>query len=194
MPRPSRWNDVVETAARLFSQKGFSATSLEDVAAEVGLLKGSLYNYIDSKEDLLFAVVRPPAEQLLQTTRELRDLDLPPAEKIRRATRSHAATIETYFPYVAVYVQEIVGRYDSEEWAAMDREYLDNLEAIIAEGIADEAFSSSLDPHIGAVTLVGALNWMTRWYRPGGSQNAQAIADQIADLFLAGALRRHQQR
>ncbi|HEY9563993.1 MAG TPA: helix-turn-helix domain-containing protein, partial [Nocardioides sp.] len=59
MPRPSRWDDVVSAAARVFSEKGFGGASLEDVANEVGMLKGSLYNYIKSKEDLLFAIVRP---------------------------------------------------------------------------------------------------------------------------------------
>jgi AcrR family transcriptional regulator len=56
MPRPSRWNDVVDAAAKVFQEKGFAAASLEDIAVEVGMRKGSLYHYINSKEDLLFAV------------------------------------------------------------------------------------------------------------------------------------------
>ena len=84
MPRPSRWPDIVEAAAHAFRERGFAATSLEDIATEVGIWKGSLYHYIDSKEDLLFAVVRGPADRILDDLRLLANLDLPPAEKIRR--------------------------------------------------------------------------------------------------------------
>ena len=87
--RPSRWNEIVDAAATLFREKGFVATSLEDIAREVGMYKGSLYHYIKSKEDLLFAVVREPADQILADVRELASQDLPPSEKIRRITRSH---------------------------------------------------------------------------------------------------------
>ena len=71
MARPSRWNEIVDAAATLFREKGFVATSLEDIAREVGMYKGSLYHYIKSKEDLLFAVVREPAERILADVREL---------------------------------------------------------------------------------------------------------------------------
>ena len=110
MPRPSRWNDIVEAAAEAFRTKGFAATSLEDIASAVGIWKGSLYHYIDTKEDLLFAVVREPAEEILVGLRELSQMDLPPTEKIRRATRSHLKVLETNFVYASVYLQEIAGR------------------------------------------------------------------------------------
>lgn len=191
MPRPSRWEDVVAAAAKVFSEKGFGGSSLEDVAREVGMLKGSLYNYISSKEDLLFAVVTPPARRLLDQARQLSETDLPASEKLRRLTRTHVEIIHEYFPYVNVYVHEIVGRQVSEEWSEMDREYLRLLEGILAEGEKQGLFSPGLPRHVAALSLVGALNWMTRWYRPGDPAAAQAIADQITDVFLSGLLARH---
>ena len=74
MPRPSRWPDIVEAAAHAFRERGFAATSLEDIATEVGIWKGSLYHYIDSKEDLLFAVVRGPFMDVKLASDELRFL------------------------------------------------------------------------------------------------------------------------
>ena len=91
MPRPSRWNEIVESAARIFQEKGFASTSLEDIATEVGMWKGSLYHYINSKEDLLFAVVREPADKVLKQLREIAGLDLPPSEQIRLVAQSHGA-------------------------------------------------------------------------------------------------------
>ncbi len=192
MPRPSRWDDVVEAAARVFSDKGFGGASLEDVANEVGMLKGSLYNYIKSKEDLLFAVVRPDAEELLSRARELTRVDLPASEKLRQIAIIHVDIINRHLPYVSVYVQEIAGKNVSAEWTAMDREYIGLVEQIFADGIAAGAFDGSLDPRIAARSLIGAFNWMTRWYEPGEPAQARAVASQVADVFLSGVLVRRQ--
>lgn len=190
MPRPSRWEDVVEAAARVFSRKGFGGSSLEDVATEVGMLKGSLYNYITSKEDLLFAVVRPDAELLLETARSLAGKDMPASEKLRRITIAHVEVIERRLPYVSVYVQEIAGKGVSAEWTAMDHEYMGLVESIFVEGVAAGTFDAGMDPRLSARALIGSLNWMTRWYQPDGPQAARAVAGQLADVFLMGALSR----
>ena len=190
MPRPSRWNEIIETAAEAFRTNGFAATSLEDIASAVGMWKGSLYHYINSKEDLLFAVVRGPAEEILNQLRELSDTDLPPTEKIRRATRSHVQILNSNFVYASVYLQEIAGRRKLPEWTAMDREYLDLLESIVCEGVESGEFSAVTNPRVATLALIGSLNWLTHWYRPGGSLHADEIADQFCDLFLGGLITR----
>lgn len=188
MPRPSRWNDVVEAAAVVFRQRGYHATRLEDIAEELGMQKGSLYNYIDSKEELLLAVVTVPAAQLLESLSTLSESDLPASEKIRLVARSHARVVEDYLPYVAVYVQEIAGQDHSPEWRERDRAYVRQLSAIIDEGRQSGLFDSATAPVISSMALIGALNWMTRWYEPGGELSAEEIADRIASGFLAGML------
>lgn len=190
MPRPSRWNDVVEAAAVVFRQRGYHATRLEDIAEELGMQKGSLYNYIDSKEELLLAVVTLPAAQLLESLSALTDADLPASEKIRLVARSHARVVEDYLPYVAVYVQEIAGQDHSPEWRERDRAYVRQLSAIIDEGRQSGLFDPATVPTISAMALIGALNWMTRWYEPDGALSAEEIADRIASMFLAGMLAR----
>ncbi|MEY2968032.1 MAG: hypothetical protein RIQ64_659 [Actinomycetota bacterium] len=190
MPRPSRWNEIVEAAAEAFRTKGFSATSLEDIASAVGIWKGSLYHYIDTKEDLLFAVVREPAQEILIGLRELSQTDLPPTEKIRRATRSHLKVLETNFVYASVYLQEIAGHRKMKEWSAMDREYLELLESIVREGVDAGEFAPLTNPRIATLGIIGSLNWLTHWYRPEGPLRADAIADQFCDMFLAGLINR----
>ncbi len=193
MPRPSRWNEIIEAAAVAFRTNGFAATSLEDIASAVGMWKGSLYHYIDSKEDLLCAVVRGPAEEILKQVRELSETDLPPTEKIRRATRSHVQILNSNFVYASVYLQEIAGRRKLPEWSAMDREYLDLLESIVREGVDSGEFFAVTNPRVTTLALIGSLNWLTHWYRPGGSLHADEIADQFCDLFLGGLISRKTQ-
>ncbi|MFN3256502.1 MAG: TetR/AcrR family transcriptional regulator [Ilumatobacter sp.] len=190
MPRPSRLNDVVEAAANVFKERGYHATRLEDIAEALGMQKGSLYNYISSKEELLLAVVRPPAGRLLSSLSELAEADLPATEKIRLVAKSHAGVLEEYFPYVAVYVQEIAGQGHSEEWLEMDRRYVRLLSQIIDEGRTSGLFGPSTNPTLSAMALIGSLNWMTRWYEQGGQLSAEELADQIASTFLGGLITR----
>jgi AcrR family transcriptional regulator len=190
MPRPSRWNEIIEAAAEAFRTKGFAATSLEDIASAVGIWKGSLYHYINTKEDLLFAVVREPATEILSELRELSGMDLPPTEKIRYATRSHLRVLEKNFVYASVYLQEIAGRRQYQDWATKDREYLDLLESIVKEGVETGEFSALTNPRVATLGLIGALNWLTHWYRPEGPLRADEIAEQFCDLFLGGLIAR----
>jgi TetR/AcrR family transcriptional regulator, cholesterol catabolism regulator len=190
MPRPNRWNDIVEAAAKVFQEKGFAAASLEDIATEVGMWKGSLYHYIDSKEELLLAVVQEPAEHLLNDLREVVSLDLPATEKLRRVGQAHGHVLDTTFVYTSVYLQEVAGRHRSSKWTARDREYVELITAIIEEGMARGDFSSQLDARTSTFALLGALNWVTRWYNPDGALTAGKIADQICSTFLTGLITR----
>ena len=194
MPRPSRWNDIVEAAAEIFREKGFAAASLEDIASEVGMWKGSLYHYIDSKEDLLFAVVKEPAERILDEVQQIVQLDLPASEKLRQAALTHARILDETFVYASVYLQEIAGRQRYSEWAERDRLYLRALTTIIEEGIDEGDFASGVPPRTATLAFIGALNWMTHWYKPGGPLPASTIAEQICSLFLNGAITRRNRR
>jgi TetR/AcrR family transcriptional regulator, cholesterol catabolism regulator len=188
--RPSRYDDIVRAAAQLFGDKGYDATSLEDIAGEVGIWKGSIYHYIDTKQDLLLAVVRLPAERILAVLRETVASDLPPSEKIRAIVRNHVTVLDEVFVYASVYLQEIAGRHYSEEWAEMDREYVRLTEKVVMDGIADGSFSSELDARVTTFSLIGSLNWLVRWYQPNGPMSAMEIADRIGTLFVSGLVRR----
>ena len=177
---------MVAAAAKVFRERGYDGASVEDVANEVGMLKGSIYNYISSKKDLLLAVVRPPADRLLKELRELEASERPAGDKVRQVARNHALVLENFLPYVAVYVHEIAGRQADEGWSAMDREYVTLVEAIIRSGMESDEFRSDSRPRIAALSLIGSLNWLTRWYHPDGAESALDVADQIADLFLRG--------
>lgn len=187
MPRPNRWPEVVAAAAKVFRERGYHGATLEEIADEVGMLKGSLYNYISSKEELLFSVVRPPAEQLLEQARRLTSGTEPAPEKIVRLARMHACVLAEHFVYASVYVHEIAGLGRYPEWAKMDHEYVLLVRAILAEGVKDGTLRANLDLRTAPHVLIGSLNWLTRWWDPGGPISATEMADRISGLFLDGA-------
>ena len=186
MPRPSRWSDVVAAAAKVFHEKGYAAASLEDVANEVGMLKGSLYNYISSKEELLFAVVRPPAERLLEEARLLAKSPDPAPERVQRLAELHVQVLQDHFVYASVYLHDIAGLGRFPEWAAMDREYVELTRSLLADGIREGTLSAELDVTTAPHILLGSLNWMTRWWDPAGAVSAQEMARRISGVFLDG--------
>lgn len=194
MPRPSRWDDVVAAAAKVFRARGFAAASLDEIAGSLGMSKGSLYNYVSSKEELLEAVVGPPAEELLSTLRRLASTDLPPSEKVRRVTRTHVAVLERTYDFAAVYLHEVAGRGLGEEWAAKDHEYVSLIEGVLRSGVDGGDFDPDTNIRISAMALIGALNWLTRWWHVDGPISGSTIADHISDMFLAGLITREASR
>lgn len=187
MPRPSRWTDVVAAAAEVFREKGYSAATLEDVANEVGMLKGSLYNYISSKEELLFAVVRPPAEQLLTEARLLAQDPSPAPQRVQRLAELHVRVLQDHFVYASVYIHDIAGLGRFPEWAAMDHEYVAITRSILEDGVREGTLSAELDVTTAPHILIGSLNWMTRWWDPVGPVSAPEMAGRISGVFLDGA-------
>lgn len=187
MPRPSRWPEVMAAAAKVFRAKGYDAATLEDIADEVGMLKGSLYNYISSKEDLLFSVVRPPAEQLLEQAHRLVDAAGPAPDRIARLARIHAGVLSEHFVYASVYIHEIAGLGRYPEWAEMDHEYVRLVREILTDGVKEGSLRADLDLQSAPHVLIGSLNWLTRWWDPAGPIPAEEMADRISALFLDGA-------
>ena len=189
MARPTRWNEIVDAAATLFHQKGFVATSLEDIAGEVGMYKGSLYHYITSKEDLLTAVVREPADQILADVRDLAGQDVSSSEKVRRLTRSLLRVLEeephdarctsTRSPVVTV-------RTSGRRWTASTCKP-SSASSRTASGAASSPVCST---RTTTLALIGSLHWLTRWYQPGGELTGAEIADHLCDPFLVGLLTR----
>lgn len=176
---------MVKASAKVFRKRGFAQASLEEIAEELGMWKGSLYNYISSKEDLLTAVVAVPAERLVADVRRIATGDGTPDERLRAIVRCHVDVLVDVYDFAAVYLYEVAGRDLGPEWRAADREYAGLVEGVVAEGIADGTFPSGRDPRLMTMTLLGALNWLTRWWDPNGSIGPDVVADQISDTVLA---------
>jgi len=186
LPRPSRRAEVTAAAAKVFRDKGYHAATLEDIADEVGMLKGSLYTYIATKEDLLFAVVRPPADRLLREARALAASPAPAPDRVLSLAQNHIDVLQDHFVYASVYIHEIAGLGRFPEWAAMDHEYVRLVRSILRDGTAEGSLDPRLDLRTAPHILIGSLNWMTRWWDPTGPEPGSTLAARIAGTFLDG--------
>ncbi|WP_346090977.1 TetR/AcrR family transcriptional regulator [Pseudonocardia benzenivorans] len=189
MPRPSRWPELVRAAGEEFREHGYDNATLESIGARVGILKGSVYNYVGSKEELLLAVVEQPARALLAELDRLRaDTGSSVAVRLRELIRTQVRIFADYHPAAFVYLQH-VGKVRSPafaQFAEMDRRYISAVESLLAEGVANREFSFAGPPPLAARAIVGMLDWMQHWFVPQDPQADAQLADQLFALALGG--------
>ena len=182
-----RWQEVLDAAAALFEQKGYQATTLQDVASKVKILAPSLYYYIRTKEDLLFSVMRRGHEFGLDLLDEPAEIAGADAE-----TRLEAFIRRwmggTYPPPIRLVERDI--RFLSAEH---QREVLgwrdqmdDYVAGIVRQGIDEGVFEEHVDPGVAASTLFVVLNATRTWFHEPGRISYRELADWYVGLFLAG--------
>jgi TetR/AcrR family transcriptional regulator, cholesterol catabolism regulator len=181
-------DDIVAAAAKVFRTKGYHAATVRDIADEVGILKGSLYHHFESKEALLYLVVKEPIARMYQTIAEIAAADAPATEKLRRAIFAHLEAYDRHYPHLFVYLREreSVKRRFREMIGFSPKEYERCWQQILCEGIESGEFRANIDIQVVSYGLLGMLNWAYKWYDPKGRLNVHEVAEQFTSLALAG--------
>jgi TetR/AcrR family transcriptional regulator, cholesterol catabolism regulator len=181
----ARRTELTKLAARLFAEKGYHGTSVGDLAAALGVQKGSLYAHIESKGDLLWEVARDGAQAFHAALDAIPD-ELPATEKIRLAFRAHLGVVAEQLEVATVFVRE--WRYLEGErrelFLAERRRYEERVRALFREGVEGSELRTDLDLDAAALAFLSAANWAYTWLRPGSSTDA--IADRLYFLLLDG--------
>jgi TetR/AcrR family transcriptional regulator, cholesterol catabolism regulator len=183
-----RTKEIIAAAAKLFKEKGYHATTIQDVADEVGMLKGSLYYHIKSKEELLYLVTKGPIRELIERQKKLMESDLAPQQKIVEFIASHLRAFDENYPHMFVFLQEKASLSEpvQAEVAGINFRYEALLEAILHQGVDGGDFRRALDLKIMAFSILGMCNWMFKWYYKGGRLTIDEIAHNMAEIVLNG--------
>jgi len=184
----ARKADVVHAAARLFSERGYHGTSMQHLGEALGLLRGSLYAHIGSKEELLFEVVDEGAEAFLEGGRAAAGLDSDAGTRLEALLVGHIQTASQQLEAATVFLNE--WRYLGENRKAMVKDKRDAYEQIvrdiIADGKAKGEFRPDLDVPLAARLVLSAANWTYSWYRPGGDLTPTEIGKSFASMLVDG--------
>lgn len=188
--RRNRDAQIVEAAIQIFSEKGYSATSLQDVADAVGLLKGSLYHYITSKESLLFRIFQESHEQAESLMAEVDALGLGPAEQLREFIRRLTLYYLENRERASLYFSEWRHLTGDDRATVMKqrREFDAYVRRLVTRAKEQGLTRPDLDVKLATFYLVAAVNGVLIWYRPGGSLSESRIADEVAAMSCAAAL------
>jgi TetR/AcrR family transcriptional regulator, cholesterol catabolism regulator len=181
----ARRSELTRLAARLFAEKGYAGTTVGDLAAAMGVQKGSLYAHIESKADLLWEVARDGAAAFHAGLDAVPE-DLPAIERTRQALRAHLRVVAEQLDVATVFVKEwqhLEGQR-RELFLAERRRYEERIRELFREGRERGELRADLDDAVAALVFLSAANWAYTWLRPG--RDTDALADRFFELLLDG--------
>ncbi len=185
--------ELVELAVRVFKDKGFKATTLNDISKEANIERATLYYYVASKEELLQeAVQNMLKDNLEQADRIVRRDDLDHRGKLTLLFKMLMVSYEQNYPHMYVYIQELMHEvpHDSSPWAKLMLKQTRRFEkmtiTLITQGMEDGVFRPDVSAHVAANGLFGMFNWTHRWFKPSGKLSAEEVAEQFCNIFLDG--------
>jgi AcrR family transcriptional regulator len=185
--RRNRDEEVLAAAIEIFHDKGYASASIQDVADKVGVLKGSLYHYIDSKEELLSRIFEESDRQSFALMEGVQDLDMPAVERLREFARQWSLWYLENVERASLYFNEwkhLTGNRLTRV-IAKRHEYESRVEAIIEDVKRDGAADPELDTRYACFFLLSAINGLPVWYRRRGRDNAKHIAEAYANMTVA---------
>lgn len=180
-------DEILMAASKIIAEKGFHATSMQEIAEAVDLRKASLYHHVSSKQEILVALLDMALDLLIEQLQDVVDQDLPSREKFILAMKVYLDTLITNRGLSSVLLLE--HRSLDSKMHARHVPQRDKFEAlwrgIIDEGIAKGEFHSE-DPHLAIKQVLGIANWTIMWFRPDGPLSISEIAEKNAILLLEG--------
>ncbi|GAA4711323.1 TetR/AcrR family transcriptional regulator [Pseudonocardia yuanmonensis] len=186
----SRRQEVLDTAARMFFERGYEATTTQDIGAALGLLKGSVYYYISSKQDLLFELIQQYHEDTRSYFAEILESDGSAVDKLRELITVDTAHTARNLERSTLFYLEWRS-LPLERQAVIIEERAQHEHAVqkwIVEAQAAGRIRPEVDPKIASFAIFGMVNSVYRWFTPGGRKSAEEIGEDFADLVLGGLL------
>ena len=181
--------EVLNVAAQIFHERGYASATVQDVADALGMLKGSLYYYIDSKEDLLYrliAVIHDEVDALLALLSA--EEQLSPIERLELYARRVVEYNAKNLTRISVYYHDIDQLTDPRRKELLSRRRVHEryVADLIREAQADGDVASDLDPKLLSNCVFGTIIWMYRWYKPGGEFSVEELSDTATRFVRSG--------
>jgi AcrR family transcriptional regulator len=185
-PREERWVELIEVATQVFYEKGYDGASLQDIADRLGMLKGSLYYYIQSKEDLLFDVISSVHRNGIAVIRACAEGPGDPLELLEKVIVGHVEHTCANLVPTAVFLHELAALPAARRMEILGSEhaYQGVFRDLVERGRQDGLVRPDVEPRLAALSILGSANWVYRWFRPDGPHTAEEIGAQLADMAV----------
>jgi AcrR family transcriptional regulator len=187
-----REQEVLEAAARVFHQRGYSDATVQHVADELGILKGSLYYYIKTKEDLLFRLLEQVHDEVDELLAEVsaQTEGQPPLERLEAYVLRQSEHSIRDLVKITVYYHDIGLLVEARRREILDRRKPHEAYVIglIRQAQQEGAAEPSHDPLLLSNCVFATIIWTYRWYRPNGRVGARQAAETCARYAIAGVV------
>ena len=189
--RKAARDQILRAAADLFRERGYPASTVDLIAARLGMSKASLYTHFRAKEEMLAAISRETIEAFTRDLSLVLASRLPAEDKLRRVIRPHVQFVIANRSFLTVFFGEeanLPARFARALAAQKDR-YDKGVERIVQEGIRSGVFRD-VPARLVVFGLLGMMNWVHKWYNPAGRWGAEEISAAFLSLIEGGLLRR----
>ena len=188
--RKAKRDAVLQAAAQLFNERGFHATSLDDIAARLNVSKPTLYYYVKNKDQILIECVREGLQMTIDGIEASRAAGGTVIDQLMACMRVYARIVTMDFGMCLIRVGDEELPPDSRKELRRLKSGIDKaFRRLVAAGV-EEGSLAPCDPKMTAFVISGALSWIGRWYQPDGEYTPEQIADQCIATLCAGVLRR----
>ena len=187
--REARKEQIFGVGAKLFAEKGYERTSLQEVADLLGVTKPALYYYYSSKEQLLFEIMSFVMDRVLQDATEICQSDLPAGEQLHELIRRYVGFFAAH-PAELTLMSTAGDSLVPEHRAVIverERQYLGFVRGIVAE-LLQEHPGEDINETSAAFALLGGMSWIFKWYDPEGRISPDRLADDFLKIFSYGLL------
>ena len=187
--RRRRRAEILHSALRAFREKGYHATTLDDIAVRLGVHKTALYHYFPDKESILYACHRESLAEIVRLLEEARARHERPGERLAFLVSEHVRVMTDTLEGspLAFEVGSLTPAHQEEIIALRDR-YERALRRLVAHGVEAGEFRR-VNPKAAVFAILGAINWIARWYRPNGSLRAPQLGAAFAAHLVGGLTR-----
>ena len=183
-------DELLDVVVRVFIERGYDATSMEDLARATGRTKSSLYHHVDGKEHLLQLALSRAVDALFAVLEEEPSRSGPAADRLEHVLRRSLQVLAGQLPYVTLLLR-VRGNTDVERAALERRRAFDRrLSALVEEAVRQGDLRADLDPRLVTRLLFGMVNSVTEWYRGDGEHGRQDVEDVLVALAFDGLRRR----
>jgi AcrR family transcriptional regulator len=183
----NRRSQILRISTRLFSERGYARTTLDEVAGEIGFTKPAIYHWFDSKDQILFEIHRDIVEPALEEVRTIRSAGGRPRDQLQKILAAHVSRV-----LQNVYANTVFARESAQlstdraaEIRSLDAAYEREVRAVYAAGVAAGELAD-IDPVVAIGSLLSACSWVSQWYRPAGPLSADAVTQMIGSLLADG--------
>ena len=180
---------IIEAAARLFSERGYAATRIEDIIVELSASRRVIYEHFGGKSDILVAICEQAIRSTIDLATRIARTPLDPVEKLRRLVREFTEIVIENRDNIAISTREtmFLPAHSRARITRMQKKFDRILSAILTEGAARGMFVVA-DPAITALAIGGMIIWTHRWYRAGGRLSSEQVADAMTAAVLTMVL------
>ena len=181
-----RLDELLDVVVRVFNDRGYDATSMEDIARATGRTKSSIYHHVQGKEHLLQLALARAIDALYAVLDEPGSTSGPAVERLEHVVRRSVQVLATHLPYVTLLLRVRGNTTVEREALARRRAFDRRLSALVRQAVAEGDVRADLDPRLVTRLLFGTVNSLVEWFRPGGEHGRREVEDAVVALALDG--------